>query len=39
MQINTVLIEPDVPLAKVLLLSPNWKISFQDKASIIFVRQ
>jgi hypothetical protein len=37
--INTILIEPDVPLAKVLRLSPKWKIAYEDKTSIIFIRE
>ncbi len=38
-QVNTVFIAPDSALAKVLLLSPGWKIAFQDGMSIIFIRE
>ncbi len=36
--VQTVLVEPDAPLANMLRQSPAWHIAFEDKASTIFVR-
>jgi hypothetical protein len=38
-KINTVLIEPASPLAKVLRLTDGWKIVYEDKIAILFVRK
>jgi hypothetical protein len=38
-KINTVLIEPASPLAKVLRLTEGWKIVYEDKIAILFVRK
>jgi hypothetical protein len=36
--IQTVLVETNAPLANALRLSPDWRVSFTDKASTIFMK-
>ena len=36
--IRTILVEPNSPLANILNQSPGWRVSFNDKTSIIFRR-
>ena len=36
--IQTVLVEPDAPLATMLRQSPAWRVAYEDKASTIFIR-
>ena len=36
--VQTVIVEPNAPLANTLLASQSWKIVFEDKISVIFKR-
>jgi hypothetical protein len=36
--VHTVLVEPDATLATILRQRPEWRIAFEDKTSVIFVR-
>jgi len=38
-EINTVLIEPGAPLAKVLALMPGWRLDYAGSIAVIYVRE